>query len=107
MIDNHYTIKISPYWNNEDHYISKKEELFRVLSLLFATGYVFNAEFRFRTIKDFINQYGDNHNYVDWNYITFPKESGCNVVVDARWLAPTPFKKITVEDFLKLPENER
>lgn len=99
---------------NDNHHIIKtygnQEELFRVLKLLFAAGYVFSSTYRVRTIENFTKLYGTESSFFwSWNYITFPKDTGCNVVMEPIITVVTEkySNLIEVEDFLKLPENER
>ena len=115
-MENSWKQDLKKYMNDNHHIIKtygNQEELFRVLKLLFAAGYVFSSTYRVRTIENFTKLYGTEASFFwSWNYITFPKDTGCNVVMEPIiyrniYRNEKYHRLIEVEDFLKLPENER
>lgn len=81
-----------------------KEETIRVLQLLFAHGYVFEARDRIRDVNIFLEKYNLKYKtkFCDWYWLLLNKDPECKMVVSAYSCMPSYAVEITVEDFLKL-----
>ena len=64
---------------------SDREEISKVLGILFSYDYVFNSELRLRTVKDFFKFYEAERgeNFDGWNYICVGTDEECKMVVEA------------------------
>jgi hypothetical protein len=81
-----------------------REETIRVLQLLFANGYVFDARYRLKTIDPFLVIYDlvEKTKFLDWIYLILNRDEECKMVITGWSCRPSDACLITVEDFLNL-----
>jgi len=83
---------------------SDREEISRVLGILFSYGYVFHYKYRFKTVEDFFQYYEmeGGENFVGWNYICMGTDKECKMVLEAYTEERCNSDPISIEDYIKL-----
>ena len=79
------------------------EEIERVLNALFQHGYVLFRNWRIRKFEIVLNGFTDDME--DWRWILIGGDQDCKMVLDVwsgDYMVSGTFKKITIEEFLKL-----